>query len=138
MPHATGSFSGKSSSQAMLALADTSGHEMSLIEVSGPQSSADPLWDGATVQYWGVADLVAGNGSQTGYFINRHTTGEIDRGTFTGKITTDAGVSTMEGTWKYSGGTGTFARISGSGTYKGRIASPTEVEVSWEGSYQLG
>jgi len=44
----------------------------------------------------------------------------------------------MAGTWKYSGGTGAFANISGGGTYKGRITSPTEVETGWEGNYQLG
>jgi hypothetical protein len=44
----------------------------------------------------------------------------------------------MEGTYKNIGGTGRLAGISGGGTYKGRITSPTEVETSWEGNYQLG
>ena len=26
---------------------------MNLVEVSGPQTSSDPLWNGATVMYWG-------------------------------------------------------------------------------------
>jgi len=60
MPQFSGSFSGKSNSQAVVALKDVPGHELSLIEVSG------------------------------------------------------------------------------GGTYQGPITSPTEVEVSWEGSYQLG
>ena len=34
--------------------------------------------------------------------------------------------------------TGALARISGGGTYKGDITSPTEVQTSWEGTYQLG
>jgi hypothetical protein len=138
MPQFSGSFSGKSNSQALVALKDVSGHEMSLIEVSGPQTSSDPLWNGATVSYWGAADLVAGSGPQTGYFMNQHVGGDVDRGIFTGKITTEAGVATMEGTFNFSGGTGAFTSISGGGTYKGRITSPTEVEVNWEGSYQLG
>ena len=74
---------------------------------------------------------------QTGYFINRHPNGDIDRGTFAGRITTAGDAVTMEGSWKYSGGTGAFARISGGGTYKGRI-TPTEVQTSWEGTHQLG
>jgi hypothetical protein len=137
MPSASGSFIGKTNPQAMVSLTDAPDHEMSLIEVTGPQTSSDPLWNGATVSYWGAADLVAGCGTQIGYFMNRHANGDIDRGTFAGKITTAAGAVTMEGSWKYSGGTGAFARISGGGTYKGRI-SPTDVQTSWEGTYQLG
>jgi hypothetical protein len=136
MSHISGSFLGRSNSQALVVVAP--GHEMSLIEVAGPQTSADPLWTGATVHYWGAADLVAGTGTQTGYFMNRHANGDIDRGTFSGKITTEAGASTMEGTWRFTGGTGSFARLSGGGTYKGRITSPTEVDVGWEGTYELG
>jgi len=137
MPNASGSFSGKTRSQAMLALNDAPGHELSLIEVTGPQTSSDPLWNGATVVYWGAADLVAGNGTQTGYFENRHPNGDVDRGTFAGKIATAGGAVTMEGRWNYTGGTGAFAKISGGGTYKGDI-SPTEVQTRWEGNYQLG
>ena len=137
MPQVSGSFVGKTSSQSMITLHDVPDHEMSLIAVTGPQSSADPLWDSATVVYWGVADLIAGNGPQTGYFSNRHRNGDIDRGTFEGRITTAAGIATMEGRWTYTGGTGSFAGITGGGTYQGRITSPTEVQTSWEGSYQL-
>jgi len=138
MPQVSGSFSGKSNSQAMVTVQDVAGHEMNLIEVSGPQVSSDPLWNGATVRYWGLGDLIAGTGTQTGYFMNTRPSGDVDYGTFTGTITTAAGVSTMEGTYKNIGGTGRLAGISGGGTYKGRITSPTEVETSWEGNYQLG
>lgn len=138
MTRISGSFSGRSKSQALVALGDVPGHEMNLIEVGGPQTTSDPLWSDATVVYWGAGDLTAGNGTQTGYFMNSHPNGDIDRGTFAGIIATDTGGTTMEGTWKYSGGTGGFASISGDGTYKGRIISPTEVEVGWEGTYQLG
>jgi hypothetical protein len=138
MPQVSGAFSAKTRSQAMVSLQDTPDHEMSLIEVSGPQNSSDPLWSGATVLYWGAADLIAGTGTQTGYFMNRHPNGDVDRGTFQGKITTAAGVVTMEGSWQYTGGTGTFSGITGGGTYKGRITSPTEVQVNWDGTYQLG
>lgn len=138
MPQFSGSFSGKAGSQAMVAPQDAPDHELSLIEISGPQTSSDPLWAGGTVSYWAVADLRAGNGTQTGYFMNRHANGDIDRGTFAGRITTAADGVTMEGTWTLSGGTGGFSSITGSGSYKGVITSPTTVEVTWEGAYQLG
>jgi hypothetical protein len=138
MPQFSGSFSGKAGSYATLVLQDAANHEMGLIEISGPQTSSDPLWAGATVSYWGVADLTAGSGTQTGYFMNWHPNGEISRGTFSGRITTAADGITMEGTWTMSGGTGSFSSIIGNGTYRGVITSATTVEVNWEGAYQLG
>jgi hypothetical protein len=138
MPSFSGSFSGQTNSQAMLAVKDEPGHEVGIMEVTGPQVSSDPLWNGATVSYWGIADLVGGNGTQTGYFMNRHVNGDIDHGTFEARVTTEGNAVTMQGTWKLVGGTGQFARLSGSGTYTGRMTSPTEVETSWEGSYHLG
>jgi len=122
----------------MVTLHDVPGHEVSLVEISGPQTSADPLWNGATVVYWGVADLVAGNGTQTGYFINRRVGGDTDRGTFEARVTTSGGVVTLQGTWKFAGGTGALAGLTGDGTFTGRLTSPTEVETSWQGTYQLG
>jgi len=53
------------------------------------------------------------------------------------KIATASGQVTIEGTWRYAGGTGQFQGITGGGTYKGRMTSPVEFENSWEGKYQL-
>lgn len=39
--------------------------------------------------------------------------------------------------WKYTHGHGKFAGITGNGKFKGRMTSPTEFQMSWEGSYQL-
>jgi hypothetical protein len=68
MPSFSGSFSAKTNSQAMLAVQDEPDHEISIVEVRGPQVSSDPLWNGATVSYWGITDLIAGKGTQTGHF----------------------------------------------------------------------
>jgi hypothetical protein len=43
----------------------------------------------------------------------------------------------VEGTWAFSGGTGKFTGITGQGTYQGRMPSANEVEMSWEGRYEL-
>ena len=85
-----------------------------------------------------MADLVSGNGTQTGYYVNTHPEGDIDHGTFAAKITTSGSDVTLEGTWKSTGGTGRFAKVTGSGTYKGVMVSPTEVKTDWKGAYQLG
>ena len=58
--------------------------------------------------------------------------------TFEARITTAGGAVSQEGTWKFFGGTGAFSRITGSGTFKGVMTSPTEVDTKWEGAYQLG
>jgi hypothetical protein len=137
MPNITGSFVGRANSQAMMALKDVPNHELSLVEISGPQTASDPLWNGATVSYWGMADVVSGSGTQKGYFINQHANGDTDRGTFECTVTTAGGAVTLEGTWRFSGGTGALTGLSGSGTFRGRMTSPTEVETSWEGAYQL-
>jgi hypothetical protein len=138
MPNFSGSFAGKASSQAVAIVDDVPNHELSLVTISGPQKVSDPLWSGSAVSYWGIADLIAGNGPQTGYFVNRHANGDVDRGTFEARITTAGGTSTLEGSWKFAGGTGAFARISGGGTFKTKLTSPTEVECNWSGAYQLG
>ena len=114
-----------------MALKDAPNHELGLVAISGPQTVSDPLWNGATVSYWGMADLVSGSGSQKGYFINPHANGDTDQGTFEGTITTAGGAVTLGGAWKYSGGTGAFTGLTGGGTYNGRMTSPTEVDMRW-------
>jgi hypothetical protein len=137
MPNITGSFSGRAVSQTTVSLHDASNHDMNLMQVTGLQKSSDPDWNDARITYWGAADLIAGNGPQRGYFVNEHADGDRDFGIFEGKITTAGDQVTIEGNWKYTGGTGKFSGITGSGTYQGRATSPTEFENSWEGAYAL-
>ena len=89
------------------------------------------------ITYWGIADLHSGSGTQRGYWVNEHSDGDRDWGTFEGKVATTGSEVTLEGKFTVSGGTGKFNGISGSGTYKGRMTSPFEVEMTWEGAYQL-
>jgi len=137
-PNVSGSFVGRVNSQAMVALKDVPNHELGLVEISGQQTSSDPLWNGATVSYWGLADLMSGSGTQKGYFINQRANGDTDNGTFDGKITTAGNVVTIGGAFKNTGGTGALTGLSGGGTYKGVMTSPTQVETTWEGAYKLG
>ena len=137
MPDCSGSFSGIATSQTTISLPDVSNHDLSLLEVRGVQKSTDHNWDNAKITYWGTADLIAGNGPQRGYFVNEHADGDRDFGTFEGKIVTTGGEVTIEGMWKYTGGTGNFQGLTGGGSYKGRMTSATEVENTWEGTYEL-
>jgi len=89
------------------------------------------------LHFWGTADLIAGNGPQRGYFVNKHSDGNRDFGTFEGRIATSGGQVTIEGTWKFTGGTGKLQGLTGGGSYKGRMTSPVEVENTWDGKYLL-
>ncbi len=43
----------------------------------------------------------------------------------------------IDGVWRFSDGTGKFAGGIGQGTYKTRMTSPTELECTWQGRYEL-
>jgi hypothetical protein len=47
------------------------------------------------------------------------------------------GETTLEGTWQTTSGTGKFKGVKAGGTYKGRVTSPTDIEMTWEGHYEL-
>ena len=137
MPSLSGSFSGKASAQTIAYVNDVPNHELHLNQISGEQKSTDNNWNNAKITYWSALDLVAGSGSQRGYFLNVHQDGDSDTGSFEGKVTTTLQGVKLEGSWKYSGGTGKLKGLTGGGTYKGRLTSPTEVEMTWDGVYQL-
>jgi hypothetical protein len=85
----------------------------------------------------GTGDLVNGNGPQKGYWCNERTDGDRDWGTFEGKITTSGQQVSMEGTFRFTGGTGKFKGITGSGKYKGHFPSVMDVVNEWDGEYTL-
>ena len=137
MPSMNGSFAGKITKQTAFPLTDQPNHEMSLAEVAGTQKASDPLWDGNSITYWGVTDLLDGQGTQRGYYTNVHGDKGRDWGSFEGKVSLLGGMPSVEGTWKINGGSGDFKGISGGGTFKTKMTSPTELECSWEGAYEL-
>ncbi len=137
MPAITGSFSGKVRVQTAISVPDQLNHELNLAEIAGTQKSSDEKWNNAAITYWGITDLVEGRGTQRGYFVNVH--GEVDRdwGTFEGRVATTGGQITVEGTWQFTGGDGKFKGLTGNGTFKTRLSSPTQVDASWQGNYEL-
>jgi hypothetical protein len=137
MPDITGSFSGQVSTQTLFSVRGQSNHQLQAAEVAGVQRSSDPDWNGTNITYWGTTDVQAGNGTQRGYFINERPNGDRDWGTFEGTVATAATGATLEGTFTYTGGSGKFSGIAGNGTYRGRMTSPTQVEMDWKGTYQL-
>jgi hypothetical protein len=137
MPSNSGTFSGKITKQSAMSLTDQPNHEMSIAEVSGTQKSADPLWNNSKITYWGVTDLLDGKGSQRGYYNNIHADKGRDWGTFEGKAAAAGGGMTVQGTYKFTGGDGEYRDLTGGGKFKTVMKSETEIECSWEGTYQL-
>lgn len=137
MPGMSGSFSGNVRLQTVVALSDQPNHDLNLAEISGKQRSSDEKWNNAAITYWGITDVVEGQGTQRGYFVNAHGEGDRDWGTFEGKVATSGGQVTVEGTWQFTGGSGNFRGLTGNGTFKTRLTSPAQVEGTWQGSYEL-
>jgi hypothetical protein len=76
-------------------------------------------------------------GVQSGYFLNDHGAAGQDRGSFEGTVSIAGGEVAVEGTWEYTGGAGDFSGITGGGTFKVKLTSPTTVEARWQGTYEL-
>jgi len=138
MPSLSGHFTGHCNMQSNISLSDTPGHELSIAHITGPNDVNDENWRNVKVQYFVTSDLVNGNGQQHGYFVNEHPNGDRDCGSCESKVTNNNGQVTFEGTWRYTQGQGQFAGITGGGTFRGRMTSPTDFDIRWEGNYQLG
>lgn len=137
MPNFTGHLKGRTTVQTIICLNDTPEHELILRESSASQSCSDDRFNKAKHTSCGTADLIRGHGRQEGYFMNEDANGDCACGTFECKVATVSGQVVMEGNWKYTHGTGQFTGITGNGTFRGRMTSPTESETSYEGRYEL-
>jgi hypothetical protein len=93
--------------------------------------------DGAQVTNREIADLTQGNGPHQGYIteiLGADTT--VTR--WQGKVTTSLGPdqkpnTRFEGSWSKIKGTGQYEAVTGAGSYKGRMTSPTEYTIEWSG-----
>ncbi len=137
MKQMAGAFAGTISQQFTLAPTDQPNHAMNIAEVHGIQKSSDPLWNDSKITYWGVADLLNGEGMQHGYYDNNHGEGGRDWGTFEARITTVGGEMIAEGTFKIRGGDGKYRGITGGGRFRSVMKSETELECAWDGDYEL-
>ena len=137
MPAFSGSFSGTIRTQSSIAVPDQPGHSLSLSEVTGTQTSADANWNNSAINYWSTIEMNGAQGIQRGYFVNDHGSAGSDRGTFEGKVSVVNNQPTVDGKWQYTGGEGTFAGITGGGTFQTKLTSPIDVVCTWQGAYEL-
>jgi hypothetical protein len=139
----SGKLTMKYSQQHPLPLADAAGPVLLANEAKGTNSNTGQTdyMNGAAVRSLEIADLTQGNGSHQGYLtFSKDGDTTVDR--WSGRVTTTLSadkqpVTSFEGTWTKLTGTGRYQGITGSGRYKGRMVSPTEYEVEWDGQMRL-
>jgi hypothetical protein len=93
--------------------------------------------NGAQVIIREIADLTQGNGAHQGYTTEIQGA-DTSVARYQGKVTTTIGpdgkpTTSFAGTWSKLRGTGRYADVTGSGSYKGGLTSPTEYTVDWSG-----
>ena len=137
MVSVSGSFRGTIRVQSAISIPDQPNHSISIGEVTGIQKSSDANWNNATCTYWAMAEITGNAGTQRGVYSNDHGEGGLEYGTYEGKVSIVNGQVIVEGTWVCTRGTGKFHGLSASGTFRTRLASPTEIDASWEGAYEL-
>lgn len=127
-----------------LAVGDAEGHRMFLQLYEGTNANAgeNDFMDGATLRNTSFSDMAQGNGYHQGY-IEFTKEGSSTFGKWQGKITItdeDDGtkVTKFEGQFSFTGGTGEFEKIQGSGTYSGHFTSMTSITADWEGEIIFG
>lgn len=118
---------------------DERGHMLvqAIAEGSNKSTLNNNHLDGWTIVNKEMADLTQGNGPHNGY-IDYSNGSDIVTAAWSGNVST---VMSPEGTpqtsfageWQYTGGTGPYANIKGSGTYSGHFVSQTEYVVDWKG-----
>jgi hypothetical protein len=138
MPAISGSYHGKVESQASFVVPDIAQHQLRIEVHSGLLQSTDEQWNGVKRTFWITADTLAGNGVLRGYYLTERADGDSDYGMLEGRVSTSAGRTLAEGTYKTTGGTGGLAKITGSGTFTAHRPSPSDVEVTYVGNYELG
>lgn len=137
MPTMSGSYSGRAQSQLVVTVPDVPGHVLDAFYFAATQSCTDAMVDGMTCALCGTSDLTGGQGRQSGYFTNTRPGGDQNHGTFEGVVGPDGDQTTVVGTWKFVGGAGRFAGITGNGTFKTVASATGDLSVTWDGAYTL-
>jgi hypothetical protein len=139
----SGKLTMKYSQQHPLPLADAAGPVLLANEAKGinTNTGSTDYMNGATIRSIEIADLTRGSGSHQGY-ITFSKDGDMGVNRWNGRVSTTLSpdkqpITTFEGTWTKTGGSGRYEGVTGSGRYKGRMVSPTEYVVEWEGELNL-
>ena len=120
---------------------DTEGHSLYLLKIEGFNESTGEhkFMDGTETVWFGIADYIKGNGPHTVY-TKMSLNDNVVYAKAEGKSTTILSpegkpVTTFEGSFTFTKGTGKYENIQGSCTYKGKLVSSVIIVNEWEGEY---
>jgi hypothetical protein len=127
-------------SQTVVSPGDVPKHELVLNVRRYATTSSDPEWNETEEMNYGQSDQVAGTGTHRGYFRRFHKNGDTTYGTYEGTHQTTVKAdgsweAISEGKWQFTGGTGKFKHIKGSGTYRGKATAQGR-STDWEGEVE--
>jgi hypothetical protein len=135
----SGVFTMKVSQEQALPVATAADPVLLLTHSSGTNRSTgrSAYMEGAEVTNRQVADLTQGNGLHQGY-ITEVLGADTAVTRYQGKVATTLGpdqkpITRFEGSWTKFKGTGQYEGVTGAGSYKGSMTSPTEYTVEWSG-----
>lgn len=119
-----------------LRIDDVDGHELILTENHGYDVGL-----GNVSITRAVSDLVKGNGRTSGYATMTEPDGDRVFYTFQGQVTTRTGaagkpVTTIDGTWVVTGGTGKWDHRVARGTFKDTVVAPMSTVSDWTGTWE--
>jgi hypothetical protein len=120
----------------ILRIDDVEGHELIVAENHG----YDVALGNVTITR-AVSDLVKGNGRTSGYATMTEPDGDRVFYTFEGQVTTrlsGAGrpLTTIDGTWVVTGGTGKWDHRVARGTFKDTVVAPMSTVSDWTGTWE--
>jgi hypothetical protein len=140
---AAGTMTMTQASVDTMIVGNTEGHTLSVSRSTGTNAATgeSKLMDGAQAVNVYLSDLVNGNGPHHGYLTLVRDGNSIFvawKGTVTTVPGKEAPLTSFAGTYHWTGGTGEYAKITGSGTYRGRYTSKTTYTAEWTGQYSFG
>ena len=121
----------------VIELNDTEGHILTLGESKGIDFTTGDQFVSSQFGDW-----VKGNGPHWGYSKVITPDGDVAFNTFKMQVTTILSpqgkpISTFEGTWSFTKGTGKYENVQGGGTFKGKMIGPETYMYDWEGEYSI-
>ena len=120
----------------VLQIDDVAGHELILAENHG----YDVALGNVTITR-AISDVIKGNGRMSGYATMTEPDGDRVFYTFQGQVTTRPGgggrpVTTIDGTWVVTGGTGKWDHRMARGTFKDTVVAPMSTVSDWTGTWE--
>jgi hypothetical protein len=121
----------RTASRSAVAIDDVPNHEVGQELIFSDMKSTNPTFKVKEEWVYNIFNYVGGTGPHRGTFVDTHEDGSHTMGNYDGAQKTVSNpdgswVSTWEGKYRYTGGSGKYKNIKGEGTYKGRATSTGE------------